>query len=76
MNDIIDYMISKNRSIAYEKNKIKAGPLEPYYIDDKLYNQLATKKVRSQLSVKHDTTKDTLNPALSVAHTNTYESTS
>jgi len=37
--------------VLYEKNKIKAGPLEPYYIDDTLYQGLATKKIRSQLSV-------------------------
>ncbi len=35
----------------YEKNKIKPGPLKPYYIDNALYQGLATKKVRSQLSV-------------------------
>jgi len=44
----------------YEKNKIKAGPLEPYYIDDSLYQNLATKKVRDQLSVKEATDGDLL----------------
>jgi len=34
----------------FEKNKIKPGPLEPYYIKDSLYQDLATHRVRSQLS--------------------------
>jgi radical SAM superfamily enzyme YgiQ (UPF0313 family) len=58
----------------YEKNKVKPGPLEPYYIDEELYRQLATKKVRSQLSEKEDSTKHKLMPALRIADTNTYES--
>ena len=58
----------------YEKNGIKPGPLEPYYIDDELYRKLATKKVRSQLSEKEDSTKSRLMPALRIADTNTYES--
>ena len=57
----------------YEKNKVKPGPLEPYYIDESLYKQLATKKVRSQLSVKDDPTKNKLKPALSIAHKGKYE---
>ena len=57
----------------YEKNKVKPGPLEPYYIDESLYKQLATKKVRSQLSVKDDPTKNKLKPALSIAHKYQYE---
>ena len=36
----------------YEKNKIKPGPPDPYYIEDSVYRALATKKVRAQLSVK------------------------
>ena len=35
-----------------EKNKIKPGPIKPYYIDKFKYNSLATKKVRNQLSIK------------------------
>jgi radical SAM superfamily enzyme YgiQ (UPF0313 family) len=58
----------------YEKNKVNPGPLEPYYIDEELYRELATKKVRSQLSVKEDPTEHKLMPALSRADTNTYES--
>ncbi len=38
----------------YEKNKVKPGPLEPYYIDHTSYKRLATKKVRSQLSIKEN----------------------
>ena len=34
----------------FEKNKIKPGPLEPYYIINSIYQELATHKVRSQLS--------------------------
>ena len=34
----------------FEKNKIKPVPLEPYYIDKSIYQELATLKVRSQLS--------------------------
>ena len=34
----------------FEKNKIKPGPLEPYYINDSIYQDLATRKVRAQLS--------------------------
>jgi len=34
----------------YNKHKIKPGPLEPYYIDENVYNGLATLKVRDQLS--------------------------
>ena len=34
----------------FEKNKIKPGPLEPYYIDNSIYQELATHKVRAQLS--------------------------
>ena len=34
----------------FEKNKIKHGPLEPYYIDEDVYKGLATYKVRNQLS--------------------------
>ncbi len=34
----------------YEKNKIKPGPLEPYYIKESIYKSKATKKVRAQLS--------------------------
>ena len=58
----------------YEKNGIKPGPLEPFYIDEKLYRELATKKVRAQLSEKEDSTKHKLMPALRIADTNTYES--
>ena len=36
----------------YEKNKIKPGPAEPYYINEGIYRSLSTKQVRSQLSVK------------------------
>ena len=36
----------------YEKNKIKPGPAEPYYINEGVYRSLSTKQVRSQLSVK------------------------
>ena len=36
----------------YEKNKVKPGPLKPYYVDESLYRDLATKKVRKQLSIK------------------------
>ena len=34
----------------YEENKIKPGPLEPYYIKESIYKAKATKKVREQLS--------------------------
>jgi radical SAM superfamily enzyme YgiQ (UPF0313 family) len=34
----------------FEKNKIKPGPLKPYYIKDSVYKSLATRKVRTQLS--------------------------
>jgi radical SAM superfamily enzyme YgiQ (UPF0313 family) len=36
----------------YEKNKVKPGPAEPYYLNEKVYDSLATKRVRSQLSIK------------------------
>ena len=58
----------------YEKNGIKPGPLEPFYIDEELYRELATKKVRALLSEKEDSTKHKLMPALRIADTNTYES--
>jgi len=57
----------------YEKNKVKPGPLKPYHIDEELYEKLATKKVRSQLSEKDDPTKNKLMPPLSIAHTHEYE---
>ena len=56
----------------FEKNKVKPGPLKPYFIDDTLYEGLATKKIRSQLSVK-ESTKGKLKPALSVAHLSKHE---
>jgi len=34
----------------FEKNKIKPRPLEPYYIKESIYKDLATLKVRAQLS--------------------------
>jgi len=36
----------------YDEHKVKPGPLEPYYIDNSIYQQLKTTKIRSQLSVK------------------------
>jgi radical SAM superfamily enzyme YgiQ (UPF0313 family) len=36
----------------YEKNKINPSPMKPYYIDENVYKELATKKVRKQLSEK------------------------
>jgi radical SAM superfamily enzyme YgiQ (UPF0313 family) len=36
----------------YEKNKINPSPMEPYYIDENVYKELATTKVRKQLSEK------------------------
>jgi len=51
----------------YEKNKVKPGPLKPYYIKDSVYQELATKKIRSQLSVK-ESTRGNLSAPLSIAH--------
>jgi radical SAM superfamily enzyme YgiQ (UPF0313 family) len=36
----------------YDEHKVKPGPLEPYNIDNSIYQKLKTTKIRSQLSVK------------------------
>ena len=38
--------------MIYEENKVKAQEVEPYYITNSVYQDLKTKKIRSQLSVK------------------------
>ena len=48
----------------YEKNKIKPGPLKPYYLDDDVYKGLQTKKIRAQLSDHVIPNASTLNPTM------------
>ena len=36
----------------YEENKITPSPMEPYYIKETVYTELATTKIRQQLSEK------------------------